>query len=67
MIELIFVACLQSAPETCREERMLFVDAPLLGCVLGAQAELATWVARHPDWGVHHWTCRAGGASEREA
>lgn len=57
MVELFFVACLTSVPETCRDESLLYVEVPLMLCVLQGQAQLAAWVERNPDWKVERWSC----------
>ena len=59
MIELAFVVCMLGNDQSCHEERLLFVDVPVRACMLGAQAELATWVGEHQGWRITRWTCRS--------
>ena len=57
VIEIAFVACLIAAPDTCREERLLFADVPIMVCVTGAQAQLALWARDRPEWQVTSYRC----------
>ena len=47
MIELPFLVCLAAAPSDCRTERLQFVDVSVKTCVLGAQAQPASWQEGH--------------------
>lgn len=58
MVELIFVACLASAPTDCSERRLLFSDISPMTCLIGAQPELAKWVYQHPAYTVASWKCQ---------
>lgn len=58
MIELLFVACLASAPTECRERNLLFTDITPMTCMMGAQPQLAKWVAAHPNFTIQSWKCR---------
>ena len=58
MIELSFLVCLAAAPSDCRTGQLRSVDVSVTTCVLGAQAQLASWQEGHPDWEVRGWTCR---------
>ena len=58
MIELSFVVCLAAAPSDCRTERLQFVNVSPMTCLVGAQAQLASWQERHPGWEIRRWTCR---------
>jgi len=57
MIELAFVVCLSTAPESCQEKALQYSDVTLMACNFGAQPELAKWVNEHPGWQVQRWTC----------
>ncbi len=64
MIELIFIACLSTAPGQCRERSLLYADISARVCVMRAQPELARWAEAHPRWRVARWRCapvRPGG------
>lgn len=64
MIELVFVVCLVTAPETCEERKLPFTrDVSAHGCVIGAPPRLARWSATHPKWRIARWTCRPEGLS----
>jgi len=65
MIELIFIACLGGA-NSCEERSMMFTDVTPMTCMMGAQPELARWVAEHPNWRVSRWSCRYVDRSQRD-
>lgn len=66
MMELVFVACLLSAPDRCEERSLQYVDVPsVMTCVMGAQPQLAEWAEAHPNWRVARWKCRTPGYQER--
>lgn len=67
MIELMFVACLATAPEECSERSLLFTDVTPMMCLMGAQPELAKWVNQHPTYEIKSFKCRAVSFSERDA
>ena len=67
MVELLFVACLSTAPETCQERSMLYQDISPMTCMMGAQPALAEWVEGHPNWTIAQWRCRSVDLSERDA
>lgn len=67
MIELVFVACLVSAPEDCQERGLLFTDVSPMQCLMGAQPELAKWVESHPNQQIKSWRCRTVSFAERDA
>ncbi|QBX33849.1 hypothetical protein E4L95_03560 [Paracoccus liaowanqingii] len=68
MIELLFVVCLSSEPASCRDRSMIFTeDIGLMGCMMGAQSQLAKWVETRPQERIVSWRCKAAGASERSA
>ena len=66
MIELLFVACLSTAPDQCEERSMIFTDAPPMACMMGAQPELAKWTETHPAFRVTGWKCRMVNPNEKE-
>ncbi|MBK0399874.1 hypothetical protein H0I76_11790 [Limibaculum sp. M0105] len=65
MIELVFVACLLSAPDRCEEKALQFVDVSHMACLMGAQPQLAEWTESHPKWRIARWSCRIPGAKQR--
>ena len=67
MIELVFVACLVTAPDQCRERSLTFTEITPQQCLMGAQPELAKWVSTHPNDRIKSWRCRAVSVTEREA
>ncbi|MCR8548410.1 hypothetical protein M4578_11255 [Salipiger sp. P9] len=67
MIELLFVACLSTAPDQCQERSLLFTDITPMTCVMGAQPELAKWTQTHPAFTVTGWKCRSVRPGEKEA
>ncbi len=57
LIELAFIACMHTAVETCREEYIRSNEGTLMGCLIGAQAELAQWTNRHAEWQIKSYKC----------
>ncbi|MFZ5964433.1 hypothetical protein ACOXXX_15920 [Thalassococcus sp. BH17M4-6] len=66
MIELLFVACLSTAPTECRERSLLFTGITPGQCAMGAQPELAKWVNAHPNWQIARWKCQQVQTAERD-
>ena len=58
MIELVFVACLVSAPTECQEQSLLDTDISPMTCMMAAQPQLAQWAEQHPTYTVGRWSCR---------
>jgi hypothetical protein len=61
VIELVFIICLNTAPDVC-EERSLVYEAhsgPIY-CMMQAQPHLAEWAVQHPAYTVKHWKCLPG-------
>lgn len=59
MIELVFLACLRTAPESCQEKVVKFMPAPAAAlCMVQAQPELASWSNAHPGHMIAKWRCR---------
>ena len=67
MIELLFVACLSTAPDQCEERSLIFTDVSPMACMMGAQPELAKWTATHPAFHVAGWKCQYVRTAEQEA
>lgn len=66
MIELLFVACLATAPEECRERSLLFTDITPMQCLMGAQPELAKWSEAHPNMEIRNWRCQTVSFAEKK-
>ena len=58
MIELLFVVCMTTSPEQCKNQSMLYTDITPNQCTMGAQPELAKWVNQHPNWTIKKWECQ---------
>ena len=67
MIELLFVACLATAPDNCRDRSLVFQDVTQMQCLMGAQPELAKWVAQHPNQQIKSWRCKPVSFTARDA
>lgn len=67
MIELIFVACLASAPDECNEQRLLFTDVSPMACMMGAQPQLAKWTQDWPGYEIQSWKCKMVNLAEKDA
>jgi hypothetical protein len=65
MIELLFVVCLKTLPDTCQEHSLLSLEgAGVMSCLMQAQPQLAEWSQSHPSHEIKRWSCR--NASDRE-
>lgn len=65
MIELVFAICLLDDASKCREEHLTFGDVSLLTCAVGGQAQIASYMERHPRWYVKRWACQPAGTVAR--
>lgn len=66
MIELLFIACLSTAPDQCRERSLVFTDISPMQCLMGAQPELAKWTAGHPNQEIKSWRCKTVSFAEKD-
>ena len=67
MIVLAIVACLDTAPDTCREFNMTFAnDISPRTCVTRVQPILAQWNVAHPSWRVARWRCTYADETSRQ-
>ena len=66
MSELLYVACLSTAPDQCQERSLLFTDISPMTCMMGAQPELAKWTETHPAFRVTGWKCQMVNPNEKE-
>ncbi len=68
MIELFFVTCLMSAPQTCQERSMTDLEQKgVMSCLMAAQPQLAQWSEEHPGHQVKRWSCRQARVTEAKA
>lgn len=67
MIELLFVACLSTAPDECREQSLLYTDVTPMACMMGAQPQLAEWTNQHPGYTIERWKCRWAQTANQDA
>ncbi|MEM1383491.1 MAG: hypothetical protein AAF713_14510 [Pseudomonadota bacterium] len=58
-MELIVIACLLSAPNDCREHRLLLtLDGMDAGqCLYSSLPRIARWQVMHRKWKVKSWHC----------
>jgi hypothetical protein len=56
MTALVLVFCLQSAPNSCIEQRPAETLTPA-ACLVQAQLYAANWLADHPKWLLSRWRC----------
>lgn len=63
---LIFLVCMISSPNSCREERLSFAFESVsnFGCMVGAQSKMAEWTNTHPGWRIASWKCVPPGMGE---
>ncbi len=66
MIELLFVACLSTAPDQCQERSLVFTGITPVQCLMGAQPELAKWATSHPNQDIKSWRCRTVSFAEQD-
>jgi len=64
MTVLVLVFCLQSAPDSCTEQRP-FADLPLSACLKRGQQYALEWLADHPKWALSRWRCEIDVPPER--
>lgn len=67
MVELLFVVCLQTAPDTCSERSLMFSGVTPQRCAMGAQPELAKWTLTHPGYQIRSWKCQDAALAGRKA
>ncbi|MEL7139730.1 MAG: hypothetical protein AAFW01_04135 [Pseudomonadota bacterium] len=58
-MELILVACLLSAPETCKEHRLrlTLTGGDAAQCMYSSPPRVARWQVMHQNWKVQRWYC----------
>jgi hypothetical protein len=57
MAQLVLIFCLMGAPGSCREERPLLQQVPLMSCLTQGQHYASEWLADHPKWALSSWRC----------
>lgn len=64
MIEIAAAACMISAPERCRDVRLVFEaeNVTAFACMMNGQTQLAQWTVSHPNWRITRFTCRQAGS-----
>ncbi|MBA3325981.1 MAG: hypothetical protein H0T41_12200 [Rhodobacteraceae bacterium] len=68
MIELFFIACLQTAPTACEERSIGYIEnVSMMECLAQAQPQLAAWTEAHPNLRVARWSCRFADQKPQEA
>jgi len=56
MAVLVLVFCLQSAPDSCSEQRPI-EDLSLQVCLMRGELYASAWLAEHPKWMLSRWRC----------
>ena len=68
MIALVFLTCLATEPDTCRERNLVFAEnLTPMACAMQAQPILAEWRNGHPDWRIAGWRCMPADRLARKA
>ncbi len=64
MLELVVAVCLIGQPSQCKDVVLNFEadNATPMQCALYGQAEMAKWLAEHPNYRIMKWRCGAAGA-----
>lgn len=63
MIELAFVVCLKTMMHLCEERSIAYLpEISLMGCMIGAQPQLAEWSLTHPELRITRWACQVQGS-----
>ena len=60
MIELVFIVCLASAPEQCKDVHLTYAEAYVtpMQCAMQGQPQIARWISNNPPiWNVKKWYC----------
>jgi hypothetical protein len=59
MIELVFIVCLASAPDQCKDIHLTYAEeyATTMQCMTRGQPQIAQWINEHPVWTVKRWYC----------
>lgn len=65
MIELFFITCLATAPQSCQERSIIGPeDGTLMACMMAGQPQMAQWSEQHPGHKVKRWSCRMVNTAE---
>ena len=59
MYELVFIVCLASAPEQCKDIHLTYAEehGSTSQCLMRGQPQIAQWINEHPIWRVKRWYC----------
>lgn len=60
MLELVFVACLVTDLNSCKEIKMSLIEEKEVTpqqCMFNGQQEIMKWVELHPNWTITKWQC----------
>jgi hypothetical protein len=68
VIEIVFIACLVVAPDSCEERALTDYDSMSeLQCMMNAHAIIANWTRSNPHLKVEQWRCQIAREDERDA
>jgi hypothetical protein len=69
IIEILIVACLQRAPDECRDFSIISAEqgGSILSCMMQSQIELVKWKEMHPQWDIARWSCTSRREDAAEA
>jgi hypothetical protein len=60
MLELVFIVCLATAPEQCKDIHLTYAEeaSTPMQCMMNGQPHIARWISEHePVWTVKKWYC----------
>jgi hypothetical protein len=59
MIELVFIVCLETAPDQCKDVHLTYAEEAISAqqCVMQGQPQIARWISENPIWMVKRWYC----------
>jgi hypothetical protein len=60
MIELVFIVCLATAPDQCKDIHLTYAEEAItpMQCVMHGQPQIARWISENPPiWTVKRWYC----------
>ena len=60
MIELVFIVCLATAPDQCKDIHLTYAEQAItpMQCVMHGQPQIARWISENPPiWTVKRFYC----------
>ena len=60
MIELVFIVCLATAPDQCKDIHLTYAEEAItpMQCVMHGQPQIARWISENPPiWTLKRWYC----------